>query len=83
MAVDRCICKNVSFAECLVLARQHGCTTVAQLQGFSPLGTNCGRCIPYMQLALLTGQHDLPVLDDATQAQLRAVAGVAVLGERG
>lgn len=76
MAVDRCICKNISFAEGLLLARQHGCTTVAQLQGFSIVGTNCGRCIPYMQLALLTGQHDLPVLDDTTQKQLYAVSGV-------
>lgn len=82
MAVDRCICKNVPFAEGLRLARQRGCTTVAQLQAFTPLGTNCGRCIPYMQLALMTGQDDLPVLDEASQDQLRAVAGVADAGKR-
>ncbi|MCC7437097.1 MAG: (2Fe-2S)-binding protein [Armatimonadetes bacterium] len=83
MAVDRCICKNVPFSEALLLARKHSCATVAQLQAFTPLGTNCGRCIPYMQLALLTGRDDLPVLDDATQQQLRAAAGVPDVGGRG
>ncbi|MCE7935952.1 MAG: hypothetical protein DYG96_15355 [Chlorobi bacterium CHB2] len=78
MAVDRCICNNVPFADALLLARQRGCTTVAQLQAFSALGTNCGRCIPYMQLALLTGRSDLPVLDDATQEELRVAAGVPI-----
>jgi len=81
MAVDRCICKNVPFAEALGLARQRGCTTVAQLQAHSPLGTNCGRCIPYMQLALLTGNNDLPVLEERTLQQLREAAGVATVGD--
>jgi len=46
----------------LGIARDHGCATVADLQGYCELGTRCGLCVPYMQRALVTGETDLPVL---------------------
>ncbi|MBS1910788.1 MAG: hypothetical protein JST22_02260 [Bacteroidetes bacterium] len=43
----------------------NGCTQVAALQQYLPLGTGCGLCIPYMQSVLETGDTDLPVFDEA------------------
>ena len=76
MAVDRCICRNVRFADALVIARREHVATVAGLQEHSPLGSGCGLCIPYMQLALSTGQSDLPVLDERRRVELRRASGV-------
>lgn len=63
MAVNRCICHTILFADALTLAAAHRCRTVAELQRHCALGTGCGLCIPYMQRALGTGETDLPVFD--------------------
>lgn len=76
MAVNRCICHMVPFADALALARRNGCATVAALQGHTPLGTGCGLCIPYMQRALATGETDLPVLGAAESAYWIELSGL-------
>ncbi len=79
MAVTRCICRNVTFAEFLARAKSRGGQAVeAQnssewftlLQDDTGLGTGCGTCIPYARVALRTGVCDLPVMtsDDFEQA---------------
>ena len=77
MAVNRCICKSVPFESALIVARTHDCTTVAQLHNYSPLGTGCGLCVPYMQRSLITGKTDLPVLGEREAASLLELSGVA------
>ncbi|MBC8145588.1 MAG: hypothetical protein H7X80_08370 [bacterium] len=81
MAVDRCICRSITFARALTRARALDVHTVGALQRHVPLGTDCGRCIPYMQCALLTGVTDLPVLADAELERLMECSGVRLLGE--
>lgn len=81
MAVSRCICHAVTFVKGLELARRHGCTTVAELQGYVPLGTGCGLCIPYMQRALATGETDLPVLGERESDQWLERSGVITEGK--
>jgi bacterioferritin-associated ferredoxin len=68
MAVSRCICHTILFADALALARRTGCGTVAALGAHCALGTGCGLCVPYMQRALATGETDLPVLGAAESA---------------
>ena len=81
MAVDRCICRNITFAHALEHARTLGVRTVGALQRTIPVGSSCGRCIPYMQRALITGETDLPVLGDAEAERLTECSGVRLLGE--
>jgi bacterioferritin-associated ferredoxin len=81
MAVDRCICRNITFAHGLSVARTLGVHTVGALQHHVGIGTNCGRCIPYMQRALMTGEVDLPVLGDAEMEALMERSGIRLLGE--
>jgi bacterioferritin-associated ferredoxin len=76
MAVNRCICNSVLFVDALQLARQQGCQSVASLQRYSPLGTSCGLCIPYMQRALMTGEIDLPILNEREASLLLELSGV-------
>lgn len=76
MAVNRCICRQVSFAEALPIARRHGCTSVKELQAYVDIGSGCGLCVPYMQRSLATGEVDLPVLGEVEAAALRNVSGV-------
>lgn len=78
MAVDRCICTSVRFSEALELARRHSCRSVAELQRFTPLGTGCGLCIAYMQLALESGSASLPVLPVEEMDRLRRRSGVTL-----
>jgi bacterioferritin-associated ferredoxin len=68
MAVSRCICREILFADALVVARAFNCRTVAGLQRHCELGTGCGLCVPYMQRAIATGENDLPVLDASESA---------------
>lgn len=61
MAVDRCICQNVSFVRLKQIAHER------QL-GFSALceqtrcGRSCGLCAPYIRLMLKTGETHFRVL---------------------
>ncbi len=76
MAVNRCLCRKIPFAQALETAREAGCGNVAELQRYLPLGTGCGLCIPYMQRALATGETDLPVLGEAESNRWLAVSGL-------
>jgi bacterioferritin-associated ferredoxin len=77
MAVDRCICRKITFAEALAGAVARGCRTVAELQRHVDIGTNCGLCIPYMQRSLLTGEVDLPVMNEREAEAMLACSGLA------
>lgn len=81
MAVDRCICRSITFEHALARARALGVRSVGALQHHLPVGTGCGRCVPYMQRALATGEVDLPVLDDAEAERWMERSGVRLLGE--
>ena len=81
MAVNRCICRDVTFESALAIARARGFGSVRQLRDASPLGSGCGLCIPYMQRSLMTGQTDLPVLDEPERLRLMELSGM--MAERG
>ena len=72
MAVDRCVCHEVSFAELKELARSAGCT-LEELRDKTNCCTGCGMCGPYVRLMLKTGQTSFePMLpDQIEQALLR------------
>ena len=61
--VDRCVCKQVMFAELVRLHHETG-------EGFDALrerttcGTGCGLCVPYIRVALATGRARLAVMND-------------------
>lgn len=88
MPVTRCICRDVEFSRLLSRSQSLGVSTPAAglstteflaafhaLQDDTGLGTGCGTCVPYAQVALRTGRCVLPVM---TQAELdRALGGSA------
>lgn len=61
--IDRCICRNQSFAELLPLARS-GSWSLAELIRNTGCGGQCGLCRPYLRRMLGTGEtafdHLLP-----------------------
>jgi bacterioferritin-associated ferredoxin len=69
--IDRCVCRNVRFAELIRRARESG-MGLAQLQEATACGTICGLCIPYIRVALRTGRAQLPVMRDP---ELRELGG--------
>lgn len=64
MAVNRCVCHDVTFKRLVEMARDEG-LTLEQLSERTGCGTGCGTCVPYIRIALRTGQVDLPVLNAA------------------
>jgi bacterioferritin-associated ferredoxin len=69
MAVTRCICHNVPFAEiCRLVAEEN--LTFAQVVSKTRCTTGCGACGLYARVAVATGIHDLPVM---TRDQLEEV----------
>ena len=54
MAVDRCVCHKVTFAELAAIAAREGCGLegLAERTGCT---TGCGMCRPYVELMLRTG----------------------------
>lgn len=62
MAVDRCACHNVTFAELLDLHRAEGLGFDALCER-TDCATGCTACEPYIRLTLETGVVDHPVLD--------------------
>lgn len=73
MAIDRCYCRDLPFADLLVVARQSRCT-LDELCERTGCGTGCGLCLPYLRVMLATGRTDLPVLSAAQVDQLCAQA---------
>lgn len=69
MAVDRCICHEVTFAELVRLSRQTG-AGFDELSRRTGCGTGCGLCVPYVQIALKTGRTSLPVMSGAELRRL-------------
>jgi len=78
MPVTRCICREVDFRKLLARAEHLGCPVPAAelpeaeflaafntLQDDTGLGTGCGTCVPYAQVALRTGRCVLPVMSQA------------------
>ena len=80
MAVNRCICTGVTFEAALAVARARSFQRVVELRSASSLGSGCGLCIPYMQRALMTGETDLPVLDEPSRLRLLELSGVEEKG---
>jgi NAD(P)H-nitrite reductase large subunit len=64
MGVDRCVCRDVTFARLIGLSRERG-AGLAELQRLTGCGLGCGMCIPYIRLALATGRTDLAPMDVA------------------
>jgi bacterioferritin-associated ferredoxin len=62
MGVDRCVCRDVTFARLIRLARERG-AGFGELRRLTGCGTGCGMCIPYIRVALATGRAELPVMD--------------------
>lgn len=70
MAVDRCVCTDVRFAEMLEL-RARG-LRFEQIRERTGCCQQCGMCEPYVRIALATGRRMLPVLKaDEIRAALR------------
>ena len=61
LAVNRCICAEVPFAELKRLA-DTGIRDLEELGRLTNCGKGCGMCIPYIRVVLATGETDLPVL---------------------
>ena len=61
--IDRCICRNRSFAELLHEAREHS-WSLNELIRTTGCGGQCGLCRPYLRRMLATGEtgfdHLLP-----------------------
>ena len=64
MAIDRCVCYRLPFAELQRLAGEVG-ADYARLSELTKCGTGCGLCVPYLKLMLLTGNTSFPVLSPA------------------
>lgn len=62
MGVDRCVCREVTFARLIALAREPG-MGFDELQRMTGCGTGCGMCIPYIRVALATERSELPVME--------------------
>lgn len=61
MAVDRCVCRGVTFEEVKALAEIVG-PDFDELSERTRCGTGCGMCKPYILIMLLTGETCLPVM---------------------
>lgn len=65
MTVNRCICHDVTFATLIEMHRREG-LDADQLAERTGCTTGCGLCLPYVRLAIATGQADLPVMSPLT-----------------
>ncbi len=78
--VERCICKDVSFARIAELrAEGYGFEQTVERTGCC---TGCGLCEPYVRLVLQTGNTVLPVLSPAQIARLQADRGAGAAPAR-
>ncbi len=64
MRVDRCVCKERSFADLRDLATREGLGFEA-LRSRTGCAATCGLCEPYIRLMLRTGQTSFPLLSEA------------------
>lgn len=61
LAIDRCICRGVTFAELLPRARAGG-WTLDVLVRETGCGGQCGLCRPYLRRMLVTGETVFSVI---------------------
>jgi bacterioferritin-associated ferredoxin len=63
--VDRCVCRDIPFAELIRLHKDEGLdlNAIAARTGAT---AQCSMCRPYVRLALATGRPALPVLHETT-----------------
>lgn len=69
MAVNRCICSGVRFAEILRLHRDEG-LTFDEIRERTGACDGCTSCEPYVRLTLSTGVTDHPVLTPEDAAEI-------------
>jgi bacterioferritin-associated ferredoxin len=55
MAVERCICHNITFDEIQKIAKERGINSVEELQNENLCCMNCKLCKPYIELMFKTG----------------------------
>lgn len=56
MAVDQCICHEITFIEIKKLAEEKGFKSVEEVQDAGISSTNCKLCEPYLRTMFKTGQ---------------------------
>ncbi|MDX2016082.1 MAG: (2Fe-2S)-binding protein [Planctomycetota bacterium] len=61
MAVDRCTCHGVTFADLKRIAEMTN-ADFEQLVKKTNCGAGCGLCLPYIRVMLRTGRTELPIL---------------------
>lgn len=71
MAVDRCACHDISFAELKRLTCTLGCDLGA-IKSSTGCATSCGMCEPYIRLMLRTGETRFPVLSPSQITKIMA-----------
>ena len=64
MAVDRCVCFSITFAELKAYADHHG-SGLDDLRGAFGCGRGCALCVPYIKAMLQTGQVRFDPTDPA------------------
>lgn len=79
MMVNRCVCRDVTFARLKALAAEHG-WGLEELSRSTGCGTVCGLCRPYIRVMLATGRTEVPV---ASEEVLRRMEEAAQAGRRG
>lgn len=63
MAVNRCICHQISFSEIKEIASEKNLTTIEELQAEEICSTNCRLCVDYIRQMLKTGETSFePIL---------------------
>ena len=76
LLVSRCICTELDFARAREVAGRIGAGTVAELQPALPIGTGCGRCVPYVQRTIETGLTVHPLLDEREVEEYSLRSGI-------
>lgn len=61
MGVNRCVCRNISFARIAAAAQVVG-HDLAKLSETTGCGTGCGMCLPYIKRMLQSGCANVPVM---------------------
>jgi bacterioferritin-associated ferredoxin len=56
MAVNRCICHQITFSEIKQIAEERGITSVEELAEHNISSTNCQLCKPYLKKMFETGK---------------------------
>jgi bacterioferritin-associated ferredoxin len=84
MAVDRCVCLDVTFASLKCLSDRDN-LDVEQLRIRTGCGSGCGMCVPYIHVMLKTGETTLPVLSAYEFRQIigkgvERPTGISILG---